>query len=81
MRNIGEVKTQSDIQKVFNLAANGEPVVVSNATNANFVVLSQDVYTKIQNELYLAKLDRSIKQMDAGKVVIKTIEELEAMEK
>ena len=81
MRNIGEIKTQSDIQKVFNLAADGEPVVISNSTKANFVVLSQDVYAKLQNDLYLAKLDRSIQQVEAGQVVVKTIEELEAMEK
>jgi antitoxin YefM len=32
-----------------------------------------------QNTEYLEKLDRSIRQLEEGKVVVKTMEELEAM--
>ncbi len=81
MRNIGEIKTQGDMQKVFSLALNGEPVVISSDANENFVVLSEDVFAKLQNDLYFAKIDRSIKQEEEGLFVVKTMEELEAMEK
>lgn len=81
MRNICEVKTQDDIQKVFSMATKGESVIISNGTNTNFVLLPESTFSKLNDTLYFAKIDKSIKQMEDGNVVIKTIEELEAMEK
>lgn len=78
MHSIGEIKTPSDVQSVFNLALR-EPVCISSEARTNFVLMSQDLFTKIQDDLYLAKLERSFKAEEEGRVVIKTIEELEAM--
>ena len=36
---------------------------------------------EIRNKIYLEKIDESIKQLEEGKVVKKTMEELRAMER
>lgn len=47
------------------------------------VVISEQEYNELQREKrnaeYLAKLDRSFEQLKKGEVVIKAMEELEAM--
>jgi antitoxin YefM len=46
--------------------------------------LSKDTYDELErareNAEYLAKLDRSIQELEAGKGIVKTMAELEAME-
>lgn len=63
----------------------GEALIVTRKDEKNVVVISLDEYNSMQKRLrnaeYLAKLDKSIEQLRQGKVVVKTMEELEAMEK
>lgn len=66
-------------QKVIDLAAAGETVLVSSPANRNVVVLSEAEYKALKNARYLAKLERSMEQARTGRVIIKTMEELEAM--
>ena len=60
-----------------------ETVIVTRKDEKNVVLISLDQYNEfirnIKNTEYLNKLDKSFKQVEKGKVVVKTIEELEAM--
>ena len=60
-----------------------ETVIVTRKDEKNVVLISLEQYNEfiknIKNLEYLNKLDKSFKQIEEGKVVIKTIEELEAL--
>ncbi len=60
-----------------------ETVIVTRKDEKNVVIISLEKYNEllraVRNAEYLDKIDKSIKQMHAGKTVTKTMEELEAM--
>ena len=60
-----------------------ETLIVTRKDDRNVVVISLDRYNQmeksIRNAEYLAKLAKADEQIKSGKVVIKTMEELEAM--
>ena len=62
----------------------GETVVISRPRNENIYMISEAEYNALQkakrNAEYLAMLNRSDEELKTGKVVVKTMEELEAME-
>ena len=78
-----QVDIRANIKKYFDLAFNGETVVVSRKENKNVVVISEKEYNDLQkakrNAEYLAHLDRSFEQLERGEVVVKSMEELERM--
>lgn len=61
-----------------------ETVIVTRKDEKNVVLISLEQYNELiklaRNVEYLNKIDKSMKQVEEGKVVTKTIEELEAME-
>lgn len=61
-----------------------ETVIVTRKDEKNVVIISLDEWNRLMREKrnaeYLNKLDRSYADIKAGRVVKKTIEELEAME-
>jgi len=61
-----------------------ETVIVTRKDEKNVVLMSLEQYNELMKELrnaeYLKKIDRAIEQVEKGKTVTKTIEELEAME-
>ena len=63
---------------------NNETVIVTRKDEKNVVLISLEQYNAlmkaVRNSEYLDKIDKSIKQVEEGKVVVKTIEELEEME-
>ena len=63
---------------------NNETVIVTRKGEKNVVLISLEQYNAlikaVRNSEYLNKIDKSIKQVEEGKVVVKTLEELEAME-
>lgn len=63
---------------------NNETVIVTRKDEKNVVIISLEQYNEmvklIHNTEYLAKIDKSIKQLEKGRTVTKTIEELEEME-
>lgn len=63
---------------------NNETVIVTRKSEKNVVIISLDEWNSLQkaarNAEYLGKLDRAIADIKAGRVVTKTIDELEAME-
>ena len=78
-----QVDVRANIQKYFDMAFFGEPVIVPRKQNHNVVIVSEDDYRAMEkarrNAEYLAKLDRADQQIKEGKVVVKTMEELDAM--
>lgn len=61
-----------------------ETVIVTRKDEKNVVIISLDEWNALQkaarNAEYLDMIDRSMEQAKQGKVVVKTIQELEAME-
>ena len=61
-----------------------ETIIVTRKGEKNVVLISLEQYNEfvrnMKNTEYLNKIDKSMKQVEEGKVVTKTIEELEAME-
>lgn len=78
-----QIDILENIKKYFDMAFNGEPVAVSRKENKNVVILSEKEYKELQkaknNAEYLARLDLADEQIREGRVVVKTMEELEAM--
>lgn len=78
-----QVDLRANIKKYFDIAFDGEPVIVSRKDNKNVVIVSEQEYNELQkakrNAEYLAKLEYSRAQLERGEVVIKTMEELERM--
>lgn len=66
--------------KVFN----GETLIISRPKNENVVMLSETEYNNImkgkRNAEYLAMLDKSMEEAEAGGFITKTIAELEEYE-
>ena len=60
-----------------------ETVIVTRKDEKNVVIISLDKYNDItraaRNAEYLDMIDRSMEQIKQGKVVVKTMEELEGM--
>ncbi|MFI3168597.1 MAG: type II toxin-antitoxin system Phd/YefM family antitoxin [Faecalibacterium sp.] len=60
-----------------------ETVIVTRKDEKNVVILSLEKWNELQktarNAEYLNGIDRSVQQVKQGKVVVKTMEELEAM--
>lgn len=79
-----QMDLRANIKKYFDIAFNGEPVIVSRKENKNVVVISEKEYNELQkakrNAEYLAMLDKSREQLENGDVVVKTMDELRAME-
>lgn len=61
-----------------------ETVIVTRKDEKNVVILSLEEYNTMmkaaKNAAYLDMIDRSIAQLESGKVVTKSMAELEAME-
>lgn len=79
-----QMDVRANIKKYFDLAFNGEPVIVSRKENKNVVIISEAEYNELskarKNAEYLEKLNRAEEQIRNGQVVTKTTDELLAME-
>ncbi len=79
-----QMDVRANIKKYFDLAFNGEPVIVSRKENKNVVIISEAEYNDLakarKNAEYLAKLNRADEQIGNGQVITKTMDELLAME-
>lgn len=78
-----QMDIRANIKKYFDMAFSGEPVIVPRKANRNVVIVSEDDYKAMEkarrNAEYLAMLDESDRQLREGRVVVKTMEELESM--
>lgn len=79
-----QMDIRANIKKYFDIAFDGEPVIVSRKENKNVVIISEAEYNELakakENAEYLAKLNRADEQIRNGKVITKTIDELLTME-
>lgn len=78
------IDLRNDFKKVSEIIRSGEKVLIARPHNENLVVLSEKEYNELEkarrNAEYLAMIDKSMQELAEGKVVVKTMEELEAME-
>jgi antitoxin YefM len=79
------IDMRNDFKRVSDLVVAGEKVLIARPRNENLVVLSEKEYNELEkacrNAEYLNKIDRSMQQLAEGRVVVKTMEELENMGK
>lgn len=79
-----QMDVRANIKKYFDMAFNGEPVIVSRKENKNVVIISEAEYNELEkfkrNAEYLAKLNRADEQIRNGQIVTKSMDELLAME-
>lgn len=80
-----QVDVRSNIKKYFDLAFSGESVIVPRKENKNVVIISENEYKEFEkarrNAEYLAKLHRVDEQLAMGKIIEKSLEDLEDMTK
>lgn len=78
-----QMDIRANIKKYFDMAFDGEPIIVSRKANKNVVIISEAEYNEMakakRNAEYLEKLDRSFAQLERGEVIKKSLDELEAM--
>ena len=83
MITIKTVDLRNDFKRISDIIRDGEKVIISRPHNENLVVLSEKEYNELEksrrNAEYLAMIDRSLQELAEGKVVVKTMEELEEM--
>lgn len=79
-----QMDIKANLKKYFDLAFDGEPIIVSRKENKNVVVISEKEYNDLQkakrNAEYLTHLDHSYEQLKNGDVIVKSMDELERME-
>lgn len=79
-----QMDLRANIKKYFDLAFNGETIIVSRKENKNVVVISEAEYNELQkakrNAEYFAMLDESIEQLEHGNTISLTMDEMKAME-
>lgn len=77
------IDVRAKLKDYMAMTFNREPVIVSRKGNKNVVIVSEQEYNDLQevkrNAKYLKKLDRSLKQLEHGEVVVKSMKELELM--
>jgi antitoxin YefM len=83
MRAIKAIELRDRFKDICDLVVGGETFIVSRPYSQNVVVLSEAEYNEMakakRNTEYLAMIDRSIQELAEGKVVVKTMDELEAI--
>lgn len=84
MLAIKSANIRDNFEEWCNKISMGETIVISRPRNENIYMINKAEYNALQkakrNAEYLAMLDVSDNDLKTGKVVVKTIEELEAME-
>jgi antitoxin YefM len=74
---------RNDFGRISEIINSGERVLIAQPQIQNLVVLSERDYNELEkakrNAEYLEKIDRSSRQVAEGRLVVKTMEELEGM--
>lgn len=77
------MEIRANLKKYLDIAFSGDTVFIPRKNNENVYVISQAEYEELQrakrNAEYLARLDKSFEQLEQGKIITKTLDELEAM--
>lgn len=74
---------KSNLKHYIERALSGDSIIITRPKRKNVVLISEEEYNELQkikqNSEYMYKLNTSIQQAKEGKVVIKTMEELEKL--
>ena len=77
------IDVKNNFKNICSQVFNGEIVMLSRPKNQNVVMISEAEYNRLEkarrNLEYLRMLDESDKQLSDGRIVEKTMDELEAM--
>lgn len=80
-----QIDVRANIKKYFDIAFNGEQVIIPRKENKNVVIISEKEYKVLEkarrNEEYITKLNYSDSQIKNGRTVMKTIDELDELAK
>jgi len=78
------IDLRNDFKKVSELINSGETVLISRPRNENLVVISEKEYNELEktrrNSEYLTMIDKSVNEIETGKVISFTMNEIDAME-
>lgn len=84
MLAVKSMDVREDFKSFCDKVFSGETLIVSRPKNENVVMISEKEYNELtkarRKAEYFAMLDKSDEDLKEGRVVIKTMEELEAME-
>ncbi len=79
----GATDLKTNFKYYIERAVNGDSIIITRPKRKNAVLISEDEYNELQrikqNAEYMYKMNMSIQQAKEGKVVVKTMEELEAL--
>lgn len=75
---------KANLKYYIDKALSGDSIIITRPKQENVVMISESEYNELlrlkNNAEYVYKLNRSIEQAKQGKVVSRSVEELEAME-
>lgn len=75
---------KANLKYFIDKAVAGDSIIITRPKNKNVVLISENEYNELQriknNAEYMYKLNCSVEQAKQGKVIVKSIEELEALE-
>ncbi len=79
-----QMDVRANIKKYFDMAFDGDPVIVSRKENKNVVIISEAEYNEMakarRNAEYLAMIDKRLERLNNGEGIHKTMDELRVME-
>ena len=85
VKTVKSMDVRENFKALCDRVFHGETLIVSRPKNENVVIMSETEYNKImkakRNADYLAMLDKSMAEAEAGGFIIKSIDELGAYEK
>ena len=77
------MNVQPKLENYIDKALHGDSVIITRPKRKNVVLISEEEYNELQrikhNAEYMYKMNTSIQQAKEGKVVIKSMEELEQL--
>ncbi len=75
---------KANLKHYIDMALSGDSIIITRPKQENVVMISESEYNELlrlkNNAEYIYKLNRSIEQAKQGRIVSKSMEELEAME-
>lgn len=85
VKTVKSMDVRENFKALCDRVFHGETLIVSRPKNENVVIMSETEYNEImrakRNADYLAMLDKSMTEAEAGGFIVKNIDELGAYEK
>ncbi|MBR2544924.1 MAG: type II toxin-antitoxin system Phd/YefM family antitoxin [Erysipelotrichaceae bacterium] len=84
MTIVKQMDIRDNIKKYFDMAHEGEPIIVPRKNDKNVVIISENDYKEFEkykrNAEYIAMLEKSMQQAREGGFIETTIKQLESFE-